>query len=87
MKTTPGFTLTQEQSTPTKLLDLYDEFSEFDAYCAFFCDAVGALSERQDDFLDRNTAQGIRLFGDWLKERSSVLKGELKIAWQEATAS
>lgn len=86
MKTTPDFTLPQEQATPTKLLSLYDDFSEFDAYCAFFCDAVGAMSERQDDFLDRNTAQGIRLFGGWLKERSSVLKGELKTAWQDTTA-
>lgn len=87
MKTTPEFTLPQERPGPTKLLSLYDDFSEFDAYCAFFCDAVGALNERQDDFLDRTTAQGIRLFGGWLKDRSSDLKGELKTAWQEATGA
>ncbi|MGQ9425857.1 hypothetical protein ACXYTJ_05360 [Gilvimarinus sp. F26214L] len=68
-----------------KLLDLYDEFAEFDAHFAFFCDAMGALSQRQDDFLDRNTAEGVRLFGDWLKERSKLLKEELKVVWEVST--
>lgn len=86
MKKTPGFTLTQGPSIKRDLVVLYDDFSEFDAYCAFFCDAVAALSKDQDDFLDRATAQGIRLFGDWLKESSKELKEELKEAWQESSA-
>lgn len=87
MDRTSHLQLDTDQSSGPKLLDLYDEFAEFDAHCAFFCDAVSALSERQDDFLDQNTAQGIRLFGDWLKERSRLLKGELKVAWEESAAS
>lgn len=67
------------------LLNLYDEFAEFDSYCAFFCDAVAALSRDKDGFLDETSAEGLRFFSEWLKERSAVLKGELESAWRASS--
>jgi hypothetical protein len=80
MEKSPNVFLSPVVPTESKLLTIYDDFSEFDAYCSFFCDAVAALSRDEDDFLDRATAQGIRLFGDWLKEKSNGIKRELKDA-------
>lgn len=60
---------------------------ELDAYTAFFCDAVSALSNNSDDLLDVTSAQGLRLFAGWLKERSRELKGELKAAWEKTASS
>jgi hypothetical protein len=58
---------------------LYDQFSEFDAYCAFFCNAVACLSTNREAWLDDASAEGLCLFSQWLKDRSIALKGELEV--------
>ena len=45
---------------PHDLLALDDEFAELDACCAFFCDAVASISEKEG-LLDQTSAEGLRL--------------------------
>jgi hypothetical protein len=68
------------------LLALYDDSSEFNACCAFFCDAMASFSRNKEDCLDETSAQGLRFFSEWLKERSMALKGELETAWRTASS-
>lgn len=76
----------EQQHLSSRLLTLYDDFSEFDAYCAFFCDAVACLSSSKEDWLDDAGAQGLGLFSQWLKGRSAELKRELDVAFQSASS-
>lgn len=74
------------QPHPHDLLTLYDDFTEFDACCAFFCDAVAALNTGRQEGLDDASAEGLRFFSQWLKERSAEFKGELNTAWLAASS-
>ncbi|WP_341936851.1 hypothetical protein [Marinimicrobium sp. C2-29] len=66
------------------LMGLYEEFVDFDAYCAFFCDATAALCVNREQWLDDISAEGLSLFSQWLKERSNSLKRELEAHWKSA---
>ena len=59
-----------------KLLDFYDEFSEFHDYCAFLCDSFSCLAIKSEP-IEMNTANGAILFTDWMKYRVQLLKVEL----------
>ena len=59
-----------------KLLDFYDEFSEFHDYCAFLCDSFSCLASKSES-IETNTANGAILFTDWMKYRAQLLKVEL----------
>lgn len=75
--------LAQEQKPlSSHLLTLCDDFSEFDAYCAFFCDTVACISSCKEEWLDDVSAQGLGLFSQWLKGRSAELKRELDVAFR-----
>lgn len=77
---------TRSQSHSLDLLALYDNVSEFDACCAFFCDAVAALSNGKDEWLEGTSAEGLRCYAQRLKEESAAIKGEVEVAWKAASA-
>jgi hypothetical protein len=60
-----------------ELLCLYDEFSEFEANCAFLCDAVAALGATGSVFLEPASAGGLSLFTERVKAEASLLKEKL----------
>ena len=82
----PKAKATREQSLPNELLTLYDDFAELDAYYAFFCDAVASINSNREDVLDEASAEGLRFFSQWLKERSAAFKGELNAVWLAASS-
>ena len=73
----------QELSLRQEFLNLCDEFSEFNDYCAFFCESVSLHISRCDS-ADKAYAQGVRrmsrsvrdkaqLFDEWLQRINSRL--------------
>lgn len=76
--------ITAKPPLSRELLILYDDFSEYDAYCAFFCSAVACLNSGREEWLDEISAEGLCLFSQWLKDRSSSLKTELEKVWSTA---
>lgn len=76
---------TRKQPLPHDLLALYDEFAELDACYAFFCDAVAAISSKEY-LLGESSAEGLRFFSQWLKEKSAAFKGELNATWLAASS-
>lgn len=76
----------KDQSLPLDLLALYDNFSEFEACCAFFCDAVSALSSNGHDWVDGSSAEGLRFIAQRLKEKSTALKGDVEVIWKAASS-
>lgn len=71
----------QELSLRQEFLNLCDEFSEFNDYCAFFCESV-SLHITQCDSADKAYAQGmkrmsrsisdkVQLFDEWLQRINS----------------
>ena len=81
-----GETHNKKPPLPLDLLALYDEFVELDACSAFFCDAVAAITSKED-LLDDSSAEGLRFFSQWLKEKSTSFKRELNAAWLAASAN
>lgn len=77
---------TKQHSVQLELLSLYDDYAELDACYAFFCDAVAALSSDRDEGLDSASAEGLRFFSQWLKQRSTDFKGELNATWLHASS-
>lgn len=69
--------LATEISLCEDLVVFYDGFVEFQAYCAFLCDALGSMALAQID-LDDATRRGVSAFAGDLKCRVEVLKIELK---------
>lgn len=82
----PGSKSTRARSLSLDLLALYDNFSEFEACCAFFCDAVSALSNSRDEWVDGTSAEGLRCYAQRLKEESAVMKSEVEVSWKAASA-
>lgn len=76
----------RNQAITNQLLSLYDDYAELDACCAFFCDAVAALSNDREEGLDSTSAEGLRIFSHWLKQRSTAFKGELNTTWLHASS-
>ena len=71
----------QELSLRQEFLNLCDEFSEFNDYCAFFCESV-SLSAAQCDSADKAYVQGVKrisrsirdkaqFFDEWLQRINS----------------
>lgn len=60
-----------------ELLSLYDEFSEFEAYCAFFCDSVAALGASGIEPLGPSSAGGLVLAAERVKADAARLKGKV----------
>ena len=58
------------------LLELCDEFSEFNSYCAFLCDSFSCLAGKNEP-VEKNRAAGVALFTDWMKYRMQLLQIEL----------
>lgn len=58
----------EEKSLPSELLAFYDEFSEFNDYCAFFCDAFANVASLEGG-LDDSSIQGMKRSAQWMKER------------------
>lgn len=56
-----------------QLLNFCDEFTEFNDYCAFFCDAA-ALIVANNDLIDKETTQGLKRYAQSLKDKSHYLK-------------
>lgn len=67
------------------LLNFYDEFVEFNDYCAFLCDAMSALfSEYADGEVNSYTIQGVRRQCGDLKERSERLEEVLAALYKQS---
>lgn len=55
---------------------LYDDYVEFQANCAFLCDAIASLASQEEQF-DMGTVLGIKQFCQFVKERSEEFGSEL----------
>lgn len=75
-----------DNSLSEDLVVFYDEFVEFQAYCAFLCDALGSMALAQID-LDDATRRGVSAFAGDLKYRVEVLKIELKRIQEKSCVS
>ncbi|MFT7561043.1 MAG: hypothetical protein ACI93R_002968 [Flavobacteriales bacterium] len=57
-----------------ELIELYDDFVEFNDYCSFLCDAIPSLfSEVTDGEPGTHTVMGLRRQCSDLKERAETL--------------
>ena len=67
------------------LLTFYDDFIEFNDYCAFLCDSLSALfSEYTESETDNHTLQGIKRHCNDLKDRSEKLENILDTLYQQS---
>lgn len=74
-----------EKITQADLLTLYDDFVEFNDYCAFLCDALSALfAEYAENEIDSHTIQGVKRHCYDLKERAEKLEGVLNTLYQQS---
>lgn len=76
--------------TPTKslsyeLTDLYDDFVEFNDYCAFLCDSIPLLfREAQEREPEDHTLAGLRRHCNWMKKRADELELALEKVQQKS---
>lgn len=82
----PNAKVIKEPSLADDLLALYDDFAELDACYAFFCDAVAALCDKREECLENTSAEGLRVYSQWLKDKSAAFKGDLNTAWRMASS-
>ena len=76
-------TTIDDSSLSEDLLQLYNEFVEFNEYLAFFCDAfVGVVSN--DQLLDTSTIHGINRCSRWLKHRMEEFRVRLEALQKKA---
>ena len=59
----------EEPSLKQEFLNLCDEFSEFNDYCAFFCESV-SLHTNQCEMADKIYAQGLKRFSRSVRDRA-----------------
>jgi len=69
--------INKNDSVAENLLVFYDEFIEFQAYCALLCDAMSCMAATEMD-LDEATRRGVNVFSGYLKRRISELQITLK---------
>ncbi|MCG8434463.1 MAG: hypothetical protein MJA83_10565 [Gammaproteobacteria bacterium] len=73
--------MSQEKLEKTRLAvdltRLYDEFQEFNADCAFFCDAAASLAAEENG-LDESTVEGLRRQSYWMKQKMDAFELKLK---------
>ncbi|MES2824982.1 MAG: hypothetical protein V4732_15360 [Pseudomonadota bacterium] len=72
-----------DESLAESLVIFYDEFVEFQAYSAFFCDALSCMARTQLE-LDDATSRGVCVFSSYVKRRLEELKTRLKQIQQRA---
>lgn len=60
-----------------ELLTLYDDFLEFQGYCAFWCDAMSAITTLGVE-LDDASREGAHAFSEQVKQNAQALKNRLK---------
>lgn len=70
-------TTIDDSSLSDDLLQLYNEFVEFNDYNAFFCDACAGVVSN-DDLLDTSTIHGIHRCSRWMKSHMEEFKARLK---------
>ena len=70
-------TLNENGSVAENLVVFYDEFLEFQAYCALLCDALSCMATTEMN-LDEATQRGVSAFSGYLKQRVEELKINLK---------
>lgn len=67
----------QDEPLKAELLRLCDEFTEFNDYCAFFCESV-SLYASQSAVLDGSSAFGMKRFSQCIKDRSQEFNDRLQ---------
>lgn len=72
-----GYQSSKDDVLKDELLKLCDEFTEFNDYCAFFCDSVG-LYASQSSVLDGSSAFGMKRFSHCIKDRSREFNDRLQ---------
>ena len=72
-----------KDSTTTNLINLYDEFTEFNDYCSFLCDAFACIIS-QEEVIDEDTIKGLSRCSSWMKQRVKEIKAELNEIQQMA---
>jgi hypothetical protein len=69
--------LIEDDSVAENLIVFYDEFLEFQGYCALLCDAMSCMAMTEMG-LDDATKRGVYTFSGYLKERVEELRATLK---------
>lgn len=64
------------------LINFCDEFSEFNDYCAFFCDAVVLIASTNDQ-TDKQSNLGLERYAQSLKDRSHSLHAWIQLIQSE----
>lgn len=67
----------EDDSLAENLVAFYDEFMEFQAYCALLCDAMSCMAATEM-YLDDATKRGVNAFSGHLKRRVEELRLTLK---------
>ncbi len=67
----------RKEALSGQLLAFYDDFSEFNDYAAFLCDAFASVASIEGG-LDESSLPGMKRSAQWLKERMEQLKNELQ---------
>lgn len=67
----------ENDSLAENLIAFYDEFLEFQGYCALLCDAMSCMAITEMG-LDDATQRGVNTFSSYLKHRVEELKITLK---------
>ena len=68
-----------------KLTELYDDFVEFNDYCAFLCDTIPLLlREAQEREHEDHTLAGIGRHCAWMKKRADELEQALQNVQQKS---
>lgn len=59
-------------------MELYNDFVEFNDYCAFLCDSIPYLyNESRASEPDEQTIMGAKRHCSWVKSKAEELKSEL----------
>ncbi len=75
------FNLSQNEVLPEETLEenlnvLYDNITEFCAYCSFLCDSFASIVAREE-VIDDATVLGISFCSNWMKNRVEKIKDEV----------
>jgi len=73
----PLIPFNESGSLAENLVVFYDEFVEFQAYCALLCDALSCMATTEMG-LDDATQRGVTAFSGYLKRRVEDLKISLR---------
>jgi hypothetical protein len=77
MSDTEQKSATGASSVRQDILQLYDEFAEFNDRCSFLCDAFAGIVANPE-YIDENTIHGFSRYSDWLKHKIVEFKARLK---------